>query len=398
MRTRVFVAAAALSFAMILFAPAGTPDLSSFPSIVSPALAQDTESKSKRPSGTLVQVDAVRTVPMAQTVPLVGRLVAVRAGVVAARIDAPVAEMKVDIGEFVTRGQVIALLADDKFRLDRDQKAADVAAASAAVNTALARLALAEQELKRFEELRSSAAFSRARFDDKRVEVSRLRTEINEARAKVQKAKASLKLTETELSYSRITAPYDGTITRRHTEMGSYVKEGQPVFTMVSDRNLELEADVPASRIAALAPGSVCTFEIGSYARQPGKSYEAVVRAIVPEEDPRTRTRTVRFTPRFDTRPGTLAANQSATIQIPIGKGRSVLSVHKDALVAARGQPTVFVAVEGRAQLRTVQVGEAVGNRFEVLSGLKDGEMVVVRGNERLRDRGRIRVATAPAQ
>ncbi len=398
MRTRVFVAAATLTLPMIVFGTTGTPGVSPFPSIVSPALAQSTAKKSKRPSGTLVQVDAVRTVPMAQTVPLVGRLVAVRAGVVAARIDAPVAEMKVDIGEYVTRGQVIALLANDKFRFDRDQKAADVAAANAAVNTALARLKLAEQELKRFEDLRSSAAFSRARFDDKRVEVNRLRTEINEARAKVQKANASLKLTETELSYARITAPYDGTITRRHTEMGSYVKEGQAVFTMVSDRNLELEADVPASRIAALAPGSICTFEIGSYAREPGASFKAVVRAIVPEEDLRTRTRTVRFTPSFDVRPGTLAANQSATIHIPIGKGRNVLSVHKDALVASRGQPTVFVIVEGRAQLRNVQVGEAVGDRFEVLNGLKDGELVVVRGNERLRDGGRIRVNAAPAK
>jgi RND family efflux transporter MFP subunit len=378
---------------MILFGGARTPDVSSLRLIAAPALAQDAAKKSKRPSGTLVHVDAVRSVPMAQTMPLVGRLVAVRAGIVAARIDAPVAEMKVDIGESVTKGQVIALLADDRLRLDRAQKAAEVAAAEAAVNTALARLALAEQELKRFSDLRSSAAFPRARFDDKRVEVNRLRTEINEARAKVEKAKASLKLTETELSYSRIAAPYDGTITRRHTEMGSYVKEGQAVYTMVSDRNLELEADVPASRVGALAPGSLCTFELGK-----GKTFQAVVRAIVPYEDPRTRTRTVRFTPRFEARPDALAANQSATIHIPIGKGRDVLSVHKDALVPARGQPTVFVAVDGRAQLRTVRVGEAVGARFEVLNGLNAGEMVVVRGNERLRDGSRIRVNGTPTQ
>ena len=65
MRTRVFVAAATLTLPMIVLGTTGTPGVSPFPSIVSPALAQSTAKKSKRPSGTLVQVDAVRTVPMA---------------------------------------------------------------------------------------------------------------------------------------------------------------------------------------------------------------------------------------------------------------------------------------------------------------------------------------------
>jgi RND family efflux transporter MFP subunit len=336
--------------------------------------------------GTLVQVDKVRSVPMVQTVPVVGRLVAIRAGMVAARIDAPVAEMKVDVGDSVTKGQTLALLADEPLRLDRDQKAAELAAVQAAVNTALSRLSLAEQELRRYGELQESSAFPKARYEDKQVEVARLRTEINEARANVQKARANLGMTETLLSYSRILAPYDGTITRRHTEMGAFVKEGEAVYTMVSDRNLEIEVDVPASRIGALKPGGTCVFELGG-----GKTYDATVRAIVPQEDMRTRTRIVRLTPNFSERPDTLAANQSVTVRVPIGSGRNILSVHKDALVPTRGQPTVFVVNDGRAQLRTILVGEAVGVRFEVLDGLAPGDIVVVRGNERLRDGSRVR-------
>jgi RND family efflux transporter MFP subunit len=343
-------------------------------------------SKGGSSGGTLVQVDKVRSVPMVQTIPVVGRLVAIRAGMVAARIDAPVAEMKVDIGDAVKKGQTLALLADEPLRLDRDQKAAELAAVQAAVNTAKSRLSLAEQELRRYGELQESSAFPKARYEDKQVEVARLRTEITEAKANVQKARASLGMTETLLAYSRILAPYDGTITRRHTEMGAFVKEGEAVYTMVSDRNLEIEVDVPASRIGVLKPGGTCAFEIGN-----GKTYDAVVRAIVPQEDMRTRTRTVRLTPNFGDRPDTLAANQSVTVRVPIGSGRDTLSVHKDALVATRGQPTVFVVNDGRAQLRTILVGDAVGARVEVLDGLKSGDIVVVRGNERLRDGSRVR-------
>jgi RND family efflux transporter MFP subunit len=350
--------------------------------------------KKKRRSATLVQVDKVHIVPMVQTVPLVGRLVAVRSGVVAARIDAPVEEMKVDVGTSVKKGGLIAILANDRLKWEREQKAAELAGAVAAVDTANARLALAEQELRRFAELRDSAAFPRARFEDKRVDVNRLRTEIVEAKSKVEKARATLRLAETDLSYTRIRAPYDGTITRRHTETGAYIKEGQAIFTMVSDTNLEIEVDVPANRITYLKPGVITEFQLG----RTGKRYQAVLRAIVPEEDLRTRTRTVRFLPRFDQRPPTLAANQSATVHLPIGQGRKILSVHKDALVSARGQPTVYVVEDGRAQARVIKIGDAVGPRFEVLEGLKDGEDVVVRGNERLRDGRRVRVSKAAAQ
>lgn len=344
-------------------------------------------------SGTLVEVDRVKIVPMAQTLPLVGRLVAVWSGAVAAVVDGPVAEMRANIGDKVKKGEVLATLATDRLRWDRDQKAAELAAAEAVIATAKARLSLAEQELRRMQELETSAAFSKARFEDKRLEVVRLRAEIVESQAKAEKARAVLRLAETDLSYARIVAPYDGTVTRRLLAVGAFVKEGEPVFQMVSDRDLEIEVDVPATRVGVLSPGTVATFQIGA-----DGPFEAVVRAVVPEEDLRTRTRTVRFTPKFPARPELLAANQSVAVQIPLGGGRNVLSVHKDAITMSRGVATAFVVDDGRVQLRNVQVGESVGRRFEVLSGLREGDIVVTRGNERLRDGERVRYNGVPTQ
>jgi multidrug efflux pump subunit AcrA (membrane-fusion protein) len=93
-----------------------------------------------------------------------------------------------------------------------------------------------------------------------------------------------------------------------------------------------------------------------------------------------------------------MAANQSVTLELPIGEGRNVLSMHKDALVSSRGQPTVYVVEGGRAHARTVKLGEAVGVRFEVLEGLKEGDKVVIRGNERLRDGRRVQISKASDQ
>jgi RND family efflux transporter MFP subunit len=356
--------------------------------------ANSSKKKKRRRRNTFVQVDEVRTAPMVQTIPLVGRLIAVRSGMVAARLDAPVSQMRVDVGDMVKKGDVLALLANDRFKWDREQKIAELAAARAAVGTAKARLALAQQELKRYAALQNSAAFPKARFQDKQLEVNRLRNEIIESQAKAAKTHASLKMAETELSYTKIIAPYDGTITRRQTEMGAFIKEGQAMFTMMSDGNLEIEVDVPAHRISGLKPGTASVFMLSNNKDK----FEAVIRAIVPEEDPRTRTRTVRFTPRFKTPPSGMAANQSVTLELPIGEGRNVLSMHKDALVSSRGQPTVYVVEGGRAHARTVKLGEAVGVRFEVLEGLKEGDKVVIRGNERLRDGRRVQISKASDQ
>jgi len=347
----------------------------------------ETKKKKRRRRRTLVRVDRVRIEPLLQTVPVIGRMVAVRAGAVAARIDAPVREMKVDVGDSVVIGDVLAILVDDMFKWDRAEKAAEVRETIARISSATARLSLARQELKRFGDLRASAAYSKARFEDKRLEVTRYQAELAEARARLERAQASLNLAETELRYTLIRAPYSGSITKRHTETGAFVKEGQAVFTMVSDRDMEIEADVPARRIAGLTVGKKVTFELVR-----GQRIEARVRAVVPEENVRTHTRMVRFKPNFKIRPENLAANQSATVYLPIGKSRTVLSVHKDAVTSSRGVPTVFVVENRRAYARQIEIGEGVGGRFEVLSGLKEGEQVVVRGNERLKDGKRVRI------
>jgi RND family efflux transporter MFP subunit len=298
-----------------------------------------------------------------------------------------VAEVKVDVGQQVKKGDILATLVDDRFKWDRAEKAAEVNQANAKISTAKARLALARQELKRISDLKTSAAYSKARFQDKQLEVTRYIAELGEARAALVRAQASLKMADTELRYTAIRAPYDGAITQRHTEAGAFVKEGQAIVTMVSHKDIEIEADVPSRRVGGLAPGTAVTFELTR-----GKKITAAVRAVVPEENLRTRTRLVRFKPDFKDQSVEIAANQSTTVYLPIGKARNVLSMHKDALVSSRGKPTVFVIEEGRAHARPVQIGEGIGGRFEVLDGLKEGDLVVIRGNERLKDRRRVRI------
>ncbi len=315
---------------------------------------------------TPVRVDAVTSGPLVQTIPVIGRLVARQSGPVAARSAGPVDEVLVEVGDRVKKGQVLVRLVTETLKAQREVR--------------IAELNRARLVLHRFERLRQrgSAAFPRARYETAVQDVAR--------------AAAALKLAQIELDYAEIRAPYPGVITVRNTETGAYVKAGDAVVTMVNDRALEIEADVPANRIGGLVAGAAVTFRIDS---QPGKRFAARVRAVVPVDNPMTRTRAVRFTPTLAAGGDGIAVNQSVTVDVPIGKRRRVVSVHKDAILHKQGRTLVFVVADGKAMIRPVRLGDAVGNRFIVAEGLRPGELVVVRGNERLRPGQAVRYRAA---
>ena len=284
--------------------------------------------------------------------------------------------------------EVVAVLDQAILKARRDIAAGRLAEARAEGKVKSAEVALAEQEFKRMEGLRKSAAFSQARYDDTRQQVRIAEAGLRRAESAVASARADLDLAEINLRDAEIKAPYAGVVTERLTEAGAYVQSGDPVIRMIGDQLLELEADVPFQNLAGLEPG----VEVG-VALDDGTRHSAVVRAILPSENPLTRTRMVRFVPNIVQARRALAHDQSVTLQIPIGPERQVLSVHKDAVIIQRDQNMVFVALGDEAQARPVVLGEAVGSRFEVRDGLDAGDLAVVRGNERLRPGDKIRIA-----
>lgn len=341
-----------------------------------------------------VRVDPVRSEPLTQTVPVIGRLVARQAGSVAARISGPILEFRVQVGDRVNAGDVIAVLDSATMKAERDLAAAGLSLARAELDTRKAEITLAQQELQRIEGLKTSAAFSQARFDDVRQQVAIAEAGAREAEASVTSEQARLRLAEINLDYTEVKAPYEGVISRRLTEAGAYAREGDPLVSMIADHALEVEADVPSNRLLGLTAGTEVSGRLDN-----GTLFKATVRAIVPDENPLTRTRAVRFVPELGRDSaaghGLLANEQSVTMQVPVGAPRQILTVHKDAIIRRPDDVMVYITADGKAQPRTVILGEAVGPRFEVLDGLSEGELVVVRGNERLQPGLEVRVEEA---
>jgi len=214
---------------------------------------------------------------------------------------------------------------------------------------------------------------------DKENEIGVARSRIETANARIDQYRATVNLRDRDLEDAIIRAPYPGVVSMRHVSAGAYLSVGDPVVTLVDDGQLELEAEVPSDRLTGLRPGTEVRVTLDD-----GTEHKAKVRAIVPAEDPLTRTRTVRFEADFGEMAKPLAVGQSATLHLPVGAPRQVVTVHKDGVIQRQNGATVFVVEDQAAAVRPVELGEAVGSRFEVRSGLQDGDLVVVRGNERL--------------
>ena len=353
-----------------------------------PAAAQKAGGKkSGGPPPKAVRVDAVIVEPKSQTYPVIGRLVAQRTGAVAARINGAVVEMNATVGDRVNKGDIIAVLAIERLTAQRDKYAAALATRRAMVQTAQAEASKTAQELRRMSNLKKSSAFSRARYEDLQRDVDARQATLIERRSQQKEAQAELDQVAIDLYNGRIRAPYSGVVSEKHTEIGSYVNVGNPVVTLISDTEIEVEAEVPSDRIAGLSPGTIVRFRLDD-----GTDHRATVRSIIPRENARTRTRPVRFTPKFGEKSSRFAINQSVTVLVPIGKIQQVVTVHKDAIVHRGPNRVVSIVRNGKAFPRQVTLGVAVGNRYIVEKGLKAGDQVVTHGNETLPPGAAVRI------
>ncbi|NNG05933.1 MAG: efflux RND transporter periplasmic adaptor subunit [Inquilinus sp.] len=350
------------------------------------ALAAATPVAAQDRGAALVQVDAVIVEPMTQTTPLLGRLVA-REAVIATQVAGTVFRVHADIGDRVERNDLIAELDPARLQSEADLRRAERDEAAASVEAAAAGLASAEIALERLSGLQNSAAFSQARFDEAELEVRRNRGLVGVAEARRARAEANWVRAMIDLDDADIRAPFSGVVSDRSAHVGEFLRVGDPVVTLINDTDLEIEAAVPTDRLAGLLAGTELNVVLDD-----GTRVAARVRASVPLEDNLTRTRLVRLTPDFGATEKPLAGNQSVTVLIPIGVVRDVLTVHKDAVLTRQGGTVVFAVIEDKAEIRPVRLGTAVGNRFEVIDGLSEGDLVTVRGNERLRPGQPVRV------
>jgi RND family efflux transporter MFP subunit len=333
-----------------------------------------------QPRAAGVDVQAVEIMTLSETVPVFAEVITARDGDVAARVAGNVENVTVRAGARVQAGDLLVELNNDLLTIRLAQSEAQFAEATAGIQTAQARLDRARTALDRIEALRGGSSFSQGRFDDAQADFLEAEAQFFEAQARAKSAQSRIAEAQYQLDRSQIFAPFSGVVLEVNTIPGAFIQAGTPLVRLLDTDAFEVQANVPSRYTEFLQQG-----QIVQATTETGAALSLELRAVLPVENPSSRTRAVLFAVPDLSKMANAAVGQSVNVLIPVGAARDLLSVPKDALVQARGGWTVFVAADDKAQPRTVELGVPLGDRYEVVSGLAPGDLVVVRGNERLR-------------
>lgn len=326
-------------------------------------------------SAMTITTAAVKAKPMARTVTVMGTVVAWEEMPVGAEVGGlAITQVLVDEGDVVKRGQVLARLNDSMLRAQLAQQEANITAARAT-------LAEAQANLKRAEDLLPKGHISGQTADARRAAAGT-------AQAQLTLAQASRDETAARLSQTRITSPDDGYISARSAVIGQIVNSGDQLFRVVRDGRLELDAEIPETTLAALAPGLTVDVSAEGIAPTAG-----TIRAVAPSVDTKSRLGLahIALPPQAGFRPGMFA---QASIAL---KDSSALMVPSTAVVYRDGTAGVFVTAKNNTvRFRKVVIGDRAGDQVEVRSGLEGGDEVALAGAGFLEDGDHVTVARDP--
>ncbi len=287
-------------------------------------------------------------------------------------------EVRVNVGDSVRAGQVLATFAPETVQ-------AEVAQARASVLEARAAAADAKANADRAKTLIESGALSQQ-------QIQQYATAAQTAQARVEAAQAMLNVQELRLKRTQVLAPDAGVISARSATVGAVVGAGTELFRMVRRGRLEWRAEVSATELARIRPGMRAQVTAAS-----GAQVEGTVRMLAPTVDAATRNALVYvdLPQHADVRAGMYAHGEFLLGQ------RQGLSLPLSAVVVRDGFSNVFEVGEGgRVQMRRVRTGERAGDRVEILEGVAPTARVVERGGSFLNDGDIVRVTdvapTAP--
>jgi macrolide-specific efflux system membrane fusion protein len=284
---------------------------------------------------------------------------------VGSRISGVVRQLLANIGDSVKPGQVIAELDDAEFRAKLNQSTAALAKVQASME--YARVTLERQRALR------------ERDFVPQQEMDLAENGFRVARAQVEQAEADVEYARLQLSYTRIRAPIAGVVASVTTQEGEAVSTGlaTPTFVTIIDlERLEVDVYVDETDVGKISVGQDVGFTVDAY---PEADFAATIVAIYPEaviqDNVVNYVAAARIT---DFQGKVLRPEMTANALIRLGTHPAVLAVPSAAIMRDRGQKLLTVVERDRLVARPVTTGWSDGGYTEIVSGVSEGERIVV--------------------
>ena len=280
---------------------------------------------------------------------------------VVAKVRGIVKELKVEEGDMVKSGDLLAKLEDEQLALEAQR--------------AKATMDRLKNELNRKEELYNKNLISAQEFENAKYEY--------------EGQKSAYELAQLQLRYTQITAPIDGVVSERLIKVGNMINADQEVFKVTDFDPLLAVLKVPEHEMDKLRKGQKALLQVDAAS---GRTFEGEVLRISPTVDPETGTFEVTVSVKDESR--ILKPGMFGRIRIVYDTRQNALMVPKNAIMNEDGASSVYVISDKLAYRRTVRTGYANGNNIEVIEGLSPADTVVTIGQSSLQDSAMVEVVS----
>ncbi len=328
-----------------------------------------------------------------------GYVVAQRKAAVSSKATGRLEKLFVEEGRAVKKGDILAQLENQDLRATLEEAKASLRVAQASLKNAEAELRDATLNYDRMKALKVSGSISTQAFDTAEARYRKATAIHRRARFEVERATASIKVAEVNLEYSFIRAPFDGVILTKNADEGEVVapfgaslNAKAAVVTMADMRSLMVEVDVAESSLEKVGVGGPVEVRLDAF---PKDRFPGRVHMIVPTADRSKATVLTKI--KFDHLDEKILPEMSAKAAflsraLTSDENKPVLGIPSTAFGNSLNKGTVFQVKDGKAQSVAVTIGRRWNDTIEVVSGLKEGDVVVLRPDKHLEDGTGIKV------
>lgn len=359
----------------------------------------------KKESGPLkVRSAEARERVIKRNVESVGTLFAFDETIISAEIDGKVEEVKADLGDNVSKGQILVKISDEEQRyilaqneaqlrsslerlgLTRDTDRVQDVRQTPDVRRVQADLEDAEQRFKRTRELRDQGIGAQADLDQAQARLNSAKATydatINQTRnliQEVERFKAVVDLQRKKLRDTNVYAPFAASVKERQVTVGQFVRANTPLFTLVKTDPLRLRIDVPERFAPFIKAGLIAAIEVEAFE---GQKFSGKIWRVSPTVDQTKRTFVAEAL--LDNPGSRLKPGSYARARIPTDKSETAVLLPTRAVQYVLGSNKVYVIKEGTIDAREVKLGERFENEVEILEGVQAGETVAMTNLPRL--------------
>lgn len=338
----------------------------------------------------LPRVKVVQVARSSQTseMELPGNIQAVTEAPILARADGYIKRRLADIGDRVQAGQPVVEIEAPELDQQVSQAKAAVAQARAALEGALANLEqgkanmeLARVSAQRYASLVTQGAVSRqendvyqAQYQAQIASTHALEKAIAAQQSNVAAAQANLSRLESMSGYRVVKAPFAGVITLRNVDVGALVSAGSTLLFRIAQMDtLRTYVNVPQSNASFIRRGQTASLRVSNL---PGRVFTGAVARTAGSLDPNTRTMLVEV--HVPNRDGALLPGMYAQVSFSSPRSNPPLLLPSDALlVRPSGTEVAILRGDHTVHLQKIEIGRDYGDRMEIISGLREGEMVI---------------------